>query len=106
MDAAHANNIRRRRSKTGYAFLLNVGIFSCCSKTQSTTAMSNTEAEFLAAVTATKHAKRFCAVLLKIRYPQDGPTPLCEGNMSAINVINNCVLTEQSCHIEIQHFAI
>ena len=72
----------------------------------STTATLSTEAEFLAAVTAAKHAKYLHAVLLELGYPQDGPTPLYEDNMSAINMINNRVPTERSRHIDIQHFAI
>ena len=55
---------------------------------KSKTATSSTEAEFLAAVTAAKHAKYLRAVLLEIGYPQDGPTPLYEVNMSAISMIN------------------
>ena len=62
--------------------------------------------EFLAAVTAAKHAKYLRGILLKLGYPQDGPTPLYEDNMSAINMINNRVSTERSRHIDIQHFAI
>ena len=106
VDAAHANDLRRRRSTTGYAFLLNFGVISYRSKTQSTTATSSTEAEFIAAVTAAKHAKYLRAVLLELGYPQDGPTPLYEDNMSAINMINNRVPTERSRHIDIQYFAI
>ena len=49
---------------TGYAFLLTFGIISCLSKTQSTTATSSMEAEFLAAVTPAKRAKYVRAVLL------------------------------------------
>ena len=55
---------------------------------------------------AAKHAKYLRAVLLEFGYPQIGPTPLYEDNMSAINMINNPVPTERSRHIDIQHFAI
>ena len=64
------------------------------------------EAKFLAAVTAAKHAKKFCAVLLEIEYPQAGPILLYEDNMSTINMINTAVPTERFRHIDIQHFAI
>ena len=42
-----------------------------------------------------------CFTFLEIGYGQDSPTPLYEDNMSAINVINNHVPAERSCHIEI-----
>ena len=106
VNTAHANNLRHCHSTTGYAFLLNFGVISYRSKTQSNSAASSTEAEFLAAVTAAKHAKYLRAVLLELGYPRDVPTPLYEDNMSAINMINNHVPTERSCHIDIQHFAI
>ena len=76
------------------------------SKTQSTTATSSTKAEFLAAMTAAKHAKYLRVVLLELGYPQDGLPPLCKHKMPAINMINNRVPTERSRYIDIQHFAI
>jgi len=50
LDAEHANDLRNRRSTTGYAFLLCGGATSYRCKTQSITATSSTEAEFLVAV--------------------------------------------------------
>ena len=106
VDAAHANDLRRRRSTTGYVFLFGNSVITYRSKTQPVTATSSTEAEFMAAVSAAKHAKYLRAVLLELGFPQDGPTPLYEDNMSAINMINNRVPTERSRHIDIQYFAI
>ena len=106
VDAAHANDLRNRRSTTGYAFLLAGGAISYRCKTQSLTATSSTEAEFLAAVTAAKHAKYLRAILTELGFPPSGPTPIYEDNMSAINMINAKVPTERSRHIDIQHFAI
>ena len=48
-DAAHGNDLRNRRSTTGYAFVLSGGVTSYRCKTQSITAASSAEAEFLAA---------------------------------------------------------
>jgi len=56
LDAAHANDLRNRRSTTGYTFLLCGGAISYQCKTQSITATSSTEAEILAAVATAKHA--------------------------------------------------
>ena len=39
-------------------------------------------------------------------FPQEGPTPIFEDNVSAINMINSRIPTERSRHIDIQHFAI
>jgi len=106
VDAAHANDLRNRRSTTGYAFLLAGGAVSYRCTTQSITATSSTEAEFLAAVTSAKHAKYLRAIMKELGFPQSGPTPIYEDNKSAINMINARIPTERSRHIDIQHFAI
>ena len=75
-------------------------------KTQSITATSSTEAEFLAAMTAAKHAKYLRAIMKELGFEMTQPTPLYEDNKSTINMINARVPTEQSQHIDVQHFAI
>ena len=70
VDAAHANDLCNHCSTTGYAFLLCGGAVSYRTKTQSITATSSTEAEFLAAVFAVKHAKYLRAVMHKLGFPQ------------------------------------
>ena len=43
VDSAHANDLRNRRSTTGYAFILSGGTVSYRCKTQSITATSSTD---------------------------------------------------------------
>ena len=52
VDAAHANELRKQRSTTGLVFTFCGGAVVYKSKTQSLTAESSTEAEFIAAHTA------------------------------------------------------
>ncbi|KAG7361414.1 reverse transcriptase RNA-dependent DNA polymerase [Nitzschia inconspicua] len=106
VDAAHANDLRNRRSTTGYAFVLNGGAIAYRSKTQTVTATSSTEAEFIAAVSAAKTAKYLRAVLHELSFPQLSPTPIHIDNVSAIQIINARKPTERSRHIDIQAFAI
>ncbi|KAG7374842.1 reverse transcriptase RNA-dependent DNA polymerase [Nitzschia inconspicua] len=106
VDAAHANDLRNRRSTTGYAFVLNGGAIAYRSKTQTVTATSSTEAEFIAAVSAAKTAKYLRAVLHELSFPQLSPTPIHVDNVSAIQIINARKPTERSRHIDIQAFAI
>jgi virulence-associated protein VapD len=87
-------------------FLLNGGAVSYQMKTQSITATSSMEAEFLAAVLAAKQAKYLHVVLEELGFPQHQPTLIYEDNMSAIKMINARVPSDHSCHIDIQHFAI
>ncbi len=106
VDAAHANDLRSRRSTTGYAFMLSGGVIAYRSKTQSITATSSTEAEFIAAVSAAKVAKYLRAILRELGFSQDAPTNLYEDNASAIKMVNADRPTERSRHIDIQYFAI
>jgi hypothetical protein len=106
VDAAHANDLRTRRSTTGFAFLLCGGAVAYRSKTQTVTATSSTEAEFLAAITAAKTAKYLRAVLFGLGFSQSSPTPIYIDNISAIQIINARRPTERTRHIDIQAFAI
>ena len=106
LDAAHGNDLTRRRSTTGYVFMMAGGAVSYRCKTQPVTATSSTEAEFYASVTAAKHARYLRSVLNDLGLHQDRPTPLYCDNKSAINMINARRPTERARHILIQYFAI
>jgi hypothetical protein len=106
VDAAYATDISTRRSVTGLVFCLAGGAIAYKSKLQVTVATSSTEAEFIAAVHAAKIAKYLRAVLFEFGFPQNGPTPLYEDNISAIAMINERKPTTNSRHIDIQYYAI
>ena len=106
VDASHANDLRLRRSTTGYVFTLAGGAIAYRSKTQSITATSSTEAEFIAAVAAAKVAKYLRFILSQLGFPQHSPTTLYEDNESTIKMVNAGRPTERSRHIDIQFFAI
>jgi hypothetical protein len=106
VDAAHVNDLRNRRSTTGYGFILSNAVIAYRSKTQSVSATSSTEAEFIAAVLADKVARYLRSVLIDLNFPPTGPTLIYEDNSSAIQIINARQPTDRSRHIDIQYFAI
>lgn len=106
VDAAHANDLRLRRSTTGFAFLFAGGAIVYKSKTQSITATSSTEAEFIAAVHASKSLLYIRYILTELGFPPTGPTRLYIDNASAIKMINARQPTDRSRHIDIQYFAL
>jgi hypothetical protein len=106
VDAAHANDLRNRRSTTGYVFCLANAAVAYRSKTQSITATSSTEAEFIAAVSAAKTARFLRSILQDLGFRQSTPTALHIDNQSAIKMINARRPTERARHIDIQWFAI
>ena len=106
VDAAYANDVKKRRSTTGYAFTYSGGAVVYRSKAQSITAQSSTEAEFIAAVTAAKTARYLRSILIELGFEQKEPTPTYEDNASAIEIINAQKPTERTRHIEIRFFGI
>jgi hypothetical protein len=106
VDAAHATDAKTRRSVTGYVLTFCGAAVSYRSKVQNTIATSSTEAEFIAAVTASKGVKYLRYILHELQCPQPLPTPMYCDNLAAIAMINASKPTARSRHIDIQHFAI
>jgi hypothetical protein len=98
VDAAYTNNLRNRRSTTGYTLCLaGGGTVVYCSKTQTVTALSSTGAEFHAAVATAKVVLYIRAVLHVLGYTQKNPTSIYEDNKSAISTINSRTPTYITC---------
>ena len=106
VDAAHANDLQKRQSTTGYVFTYMGGAIVYRSVVQTVTAHSSTEAEFIAAVAAAKAAKYLRILLEELGLPQEGPTILYEDNESTIKIINSKIPTNRTRHMEIRFFAI
>ena len=64
------------------------------SKTQSLTALSSTEAEFIAAMTAAKTAKYIRSVLCELSFSQSKSTPIYKDNKPAIDIVASQKPTE------------
>ena len=96
VDAAHANDLRKRRSTTRIVFTFMGGPVVYQSRTQSVTAGSFAEAEFFAAYSAGKVARYLSAILRELGFEQQGPTPIYIDNKPALRIINdNSTPTEQ-----------
>ena len=106
LDAAHATDLKTRRSVTGYVIFLALAAIAWKSRIQPLVATSSTEAEFYAAVTCAKVAKYLKYVLQELDAIRSGPIPLYIDNQAALAMINESRPTPRARHIEIQHFAI
>ena len=106
VDAAHGNNPTKRQSTTGHAVTCGGGAVLCQSKAQSATALSSTKAESTAAVTAAKNIKFVRSALNELGLPMEEPTPICEDDQSAMEIINANKPTGRSRHTDTQFFAI
>ena len=96
VDAVYANDLRKRRSNTGYAIMLAGGAIAWRSKIQSTTALSSTKAEFYAVVSATKVCLFLPRVLNCLGQHPTGPNLIYEDNKACINVIDACHPTDRT----------
>jgi len=106
VDATHANELRQRRSTTGYECCLAGGVVAYCSCTQSICAQSSREAELIAANAAAKVTKCLRFILHKLGCTQTEHAPIYEDNDSVIKIINHSRPTDRSRHVEIRHFAL
>jgi hypothetical protein len=106
VDAAYGNCLKTRRSTYGIALTFAGGAIVYKAKTQSVTALSSTEAEFMAAVLTAKLIKYLRMVLFELGFAQLMPTPIYEDNQAAINMIDAGRPTERAHHFEIQWFVI
>jgi hypothetical protein len=102
-DADWAGDPEARRSTSGYVFKLLGGAISWQSKKQSMTALSSTEAEYVALTSGSTEAVWLRRLLAELGQPQEGPTRIFVDNQSAINLAKNSVLHGRTKHIQIRH---
>ena len=77
------------------------------SKTQSLTACSSTEAEFIAAYDVAKAVKYIRSILRDLKFLNDKPTKIFIDIESALKIINdNQAPTAQTRHLDIRYFAL
>jgi len=89
VDADDAGNLDNGHSTGGYALLIAGGAVSWSSHLQSITALSTTEAEYVAAVDAGKDVVWMRQLLGELGFTLSAPSVLCMDNQSAISVAKN-----------------
>lgn len=101
-DSDFAGDIDSRKSTTGYIFQMNGGPITWCSQKQKTTALSTTEAEFVAACESAKEIVWLKQLLSELGENYNCVT-LCVDNQSAIKLINNPVYHKRTKHIDVKY---
>jgi hypothetical protein len=102
-DSDYANCPDTRRLVSGYCFSLGSGIVSWMSKKQATTATSSTEAEYMAACSATKEAVWIRNLLHCLNQEQRDPTVIFIDNNGARILTEDPSFHQRAKHIETQH---
>ena len=78
MDGAYTNDHQKRQSTTGVVFAYCGGTIVYQSKTQTVTAISSTEVEFLAAVSCAIILLYLRSIMAELDFPCYGPTKISE----------------------------
>ena len=104
-DSDHAANVDDRRSITGYVFFYAGGPITWKTKTQPRTALSSTEAEYMALAAASCEAMSLRYLQEDFGVPPTLPTLIHEDNSGAISMSINPVHYKQTKHIHYRfHF--
>jgi cell wall-associated NlpC family hydrolase len=101
-DADHAGDLDKRRSTTGYTFILNGGSISWSSKRQETVALSTVEAEYMAAASATKEALWLRGLLAELGLPYQ-TIQIYADNQGAMQLVKNPIVSARSKHIDVRY---
>jgi hypothetical protein len=102
-DADWGKDLDTRRSRTGYViYMLNSAII-WSSKLQSSTALSSTEAEYIALATCARITVWLRTLLSELGFPQSDPTGIFEDNKSTINIAESLKSHPAVKHIDIRH---
>ena len=101
-DADFAN-AKNRKSISGDVHLIGTSPVSWHSKKQSVVALSTTEAEYIAATNASRHANWIRKVLGETKMATKTPTPHFIDNRSAIIIAENKAPTKRRKYIDLRH---
>jgi hypothetical protein len=102
VDAAYANNVETRKSKTGWVAILNGGSISWKSKDQSLSALSSTDAEIYAACKAACEVKYVRIILYRLGFGPKVPTTIYEDNQATIFLAENPAIRDATKHMGVK----
>ncbi|KAH9668944.1 hypothetical protein KPL70_021590 [Citrus sinensis] len=101
VDSDFAGDLDRRKSTSGYMFVLNSYLISWKSSLQTVVALSSTEAEFIATTEAVKEAMWLRGLLNELWLNQKTVQIFCD-NQSAIHLVKNQMYHERTKHIDVK----
>lgn len=102
-DSDWASDPNDRRSTTGYAFFLAGGTIAWASRKQRSTALSSTEAEYMALTEASQHALWTTHLLHQLGFEIDLPVQIYCDSKGARDIAANNVFHKRTKHIDIKH---
>ena len=101
-DSDFAGCVNTRRSTCGYVFVLHGGAICWSSHLQKTIAVSTTEAEYMAAASATKEALWLRNLLCDFNV-NASPVNIYGDNQATLHLLKNANAAARSKHIDVMH---
>ena len=105
VDSDFAGDLDRRRSTTGFVFTCGGGPVSWKANLQEVTALSTTEAEYMALTEASKEAIWLNGLAGQFGIHQEGVVVKCD-SQSAIHLAKNQVFHARTKHIDVRYHRI
>ena len=102
-DADWAGDLTKRKSTSGFVFLLGGGAISWGSKKQTCVALSSTEAEYVALSHATKEAIWLKRLMCELLQESEKCITIFADNQSSMALAKNPIFHKRTKHIDIQH---
>jgi hypothetical protein len=99
-DSDFADNLDDRKSTSGHVFKQGTNLISWSSKKQPIVSISSTEAEYVAATSASCQVVWLRRILKDMSHTEKDPTPIFCCNTSAIALSKNHVFHKKSKHID------
>ena len=102
-DADWAGEVDKRRSTSGFVFLLSNGAITWASRKQTSVALSTVEAEYMALSLAAQEAIWLRQLMSELGKNAEKPTTIWGDNQGAISVAKNPIFSKRSKHIHIRY---
>jgi hypothetical protein len=102
VDSDFAGDLEKRKSTTGYVFIIAGGAVSWVSKLQTVVALSITEAEYMAATQACKEAIWVKKLMEELRHKQKKILLFCD-SQSALHIARNPAFHSRTKHLDVQY---
>jgi hypothetical protein len=91
-----------QKSTFGYCFTLEFSMVSWCSRKQSSTGLSATEAEYIALSVVVREVVWLRKLMTDLFYHEMDPIIICD-NQSCVNLFENPLFHDRSKHVEIKY---
>jgi hypothetical protein len=102
VDLDFVGDLEKRKSTTGYVFIIAEGAMSWVFKLQTVVALSTTEAEYMTTTQACKEAIWMKKLMEELRHKQE-KIPLYCDSQSALHIARNPAFHSRTKHIDVQY---